>query len=114
MYTYTYRKDILQSVSTLCIELNYENGTELCDVIAVCKIIQIPQVLTYRMMFGIYYHSIVFQTPLTSSLISLSSVDTEEKREFSAKNPISKSTSRGHPEHIIPNSILRVEINEKH
>ena len=79
-------------------------------VIAVRKVIQIPQVLTYRKMFGIYYHSITCHAPLTSRLISLSSVDTEEEeREFSTINSISKSTSNGHPEHIIPNSIIRVQ-----
>ena len=46
--------------------------------------------------------------PLTSRLISVSSVDTEEEREFSTTNSISKSTSNGHPEHIIPNSIIRI------
>ena len=79
-------------------------------VIAVCKVIQIPQVLTYKKMFGIYYHSITCHAPLTSRLISLSSVDTEEEeREFSTINSISKSTSNGHPEHVIPNSIIRVQ-----
>ena len=79
-------------------------------VIAVRKVIQIPQVLTYRKMFGIYYHSITCHAPLTSRLISLSSVDTEEEeREFSTINCISKSTSNSHPEHIIPNSIIRVQ-----
>ena len=45
----------------------------------------------------------------TSHLISLSSVNTgEEEREFTIKS-ISKATSNGHPEHIIPNSIIRVK-----
>ena len=79
-------------------------------VIAVCKVFKIPPVLTYRKLFGIYYHSITCHAPLTSRIISLSSVDTEEEeREFSTINSISKSTSNGHPEHIIPNSIIRVQ-----
>ena len=48
-------------------------------VIAVRKVFQIPQVLTYRKLFGIYYHSITCHAPLTSRLISLSSVDTKEE-----------------------------------
>ena len=83
-------------------------------VIAVRKVIQIPQVLTYRKMFGIYYHSITCHAPFTSRLISLSSVDTEEEeREFSTINSISKSTSNGHPEHIIPNSIIKVQAESR-
>ena len=79
-------------------------------VVAVRKVFKIPQVLTYRKLFGIYYHSITCHAPLTSRIISLSSVDTEEEeREFSTINSISKSTSNGHPEHIIPNSIIRVQ-----
>ena len=72
--------------------------------------------LTYRKMFGIYYHSITCHAPLTSRLISLSSVDTEEEeeeekeeREFSTINSIGKSTSNSHPEHIIANGIVRVQ-----
>ena len=79
-------------------------------MIAVSKVFKIPQVLTYRKLFGIYYHSITCHVPLISRLISLSSVDTEEEqREFNTINIISKSTPNGHPEHIIPNSIIRVQ-----
>ena len=86
------------------------HNVTFCHVIAVRKVFQIPQVLTYRKLFGIYYHSITCHAPLTSRIISLSSVDTEEEeREFSTINSISKSTSNGHPEHIIPNSIIRVQ-----
>ena len=86
------------------------HNVTFCHVIAVRKVFKIPQVLTYRKLFGIYYHSITCHAPLTSRIISLSSVDTEEEgREFSTINSISKSTSNGHPEHIIPNSIIRVQ-----
>ncbi|KAL9976784.1 hypothetical protein ACROYT_G014115 [Oculina patagonica] len=38
------------------------------------------------------------------------SVDTEkEERQFSTINAISKATSNGHPEHIIPNCIIRAQ-----
>ena len=52
--------------------------------------------------------------PLTRRLVSLSSVDTEEEeREFSTINSISKETSNSHPEHIIPNCIVRAQAERK-
>ncbi len=82
-------------------------------VIAVRSIFQSPQVLTYRKLYGIYYHSITCHAPFTSRLISLSSVDTEEEeRQFSTINAISKATSNGHPEHIIPNCIVRAQAEQ--
>ena len=52
--------------------------------------------------------------PFTSRLISLISVDTkEEEREFSTINAISKTTSNGHPEHIIPNCIVHIQAERK-
>ena len=86
------------------------HNVTLCHVIAMRKLFNTPQVLTYRKLYGIYYHSITCHAPLTSRLISLSSVDTEEEeREFSTINSISKTTSNGHPEHIIPNCIVRAQ-----
>ena len=47
-------------------------------------------------------------------MISLSAINTEEEeRLFADINAISKSTSSGRPNHIIPNSILRLQA-EKH
>ena len=90
------------------------HNVTFCHVIAVRKVFNNPQVLTYRKLYGIYYHSITCHAPLTSRLISLSSVDTEEEeREFSTINSISKSTSNGHPEHIIPNCIVRAQAERK-
>ena len=83
-------------------------------VIAFKKVFHTPEVLTYRKLYGIYYHSITCHAPLTLRLISLSSVDTEEEeREFSTINSISKATSNGHPEHIIPNCIVRAQAERK-
>ena len=66
-------------------------------MIAVRKVFQSPEVLTYRKLYGIYYHSITCHAAFTSRLISLSSVDTEEKeRQFSTINAINKATSNGH------------------
>ena len=83
-------------------------------MIAVRRVFQSPQVLTYRKLYGIYYHSITCHAGFTSRLISLSSVDTEEEeRQFSTINAISKATSNGHPEHIIPNCIIRAQAEQK-
>ena len=81
-----------------------------CHVVAVQKVFTTTEVLTHRKLYGMYYHSITCHAPFTSRLISLSSVDTEEEeREFSTINSISKTTSNGHSEHIIPNCIVRAQ-----
>ena len=78
------------------------------------KVFNTTEVLTRRKLYGIYnaiiHDSITCHAPFTSRLISLSSVDTEEEeREFSTINAIRKTTSNGHPEHIIPNCIVRAQ-----
>ena len=78
------------------------------------KVFNTTEVLTRRKLYGIYnaiiHDSITCHAPFTSRLISLSSVDTEEEeREFSTINAISKTTSNGHPEHIIPNCIVHAQ-----
>lgn len=83
-------------------------------VVAIRTVFKITEVLTRRKLYGIYYHSITCHAPFTSRLISLSSVDTEEEeREFSTINAISKTTSNGHPEHIIPNCIVYTQAERK-
>ena len=83
-------------------------------MIAVRKVFQSPQVLTYSKLYGIHYHSITCHAGFTSHLISLSSVDTEEEEgQFSTINAISKATSNGHPEHNIPNCIMRAQAEQK-
>ena len=90
------------------------HNVTFCHVIAFQKVFHTPEVLTYRKLYGIYFHSITCHAPLTLRLISLSSVDTEEEeREFSTINSISKATSNGHPEHIIPNCIVRAQAERK-
>ena len=86
------------------------HNVTFCHMVAVRKVFSNPEILTRRKLYGIYYHSITCHAPFTSRLISLSSVDTEEEeREFSTVNAISKTTSNGHPEHIIPNCIVRAQ-----
>ena len=86
------------------------HNVTFCHVVAVRKVFNTTEILTRRKLYGIYYHSITCHAPFTSRLISLSSVDTEEEeREFSTINAISKTTSNGHPEHIIPNCIVHAQ-----
>ena len=86
------------------------HNVTFCHVVAVQKVFTTTEVLTHRKLYGIYYHSITCHAPFTARLISLSSVDTEEEeREFSTINSISKTTSNGHSEHIIPNCIVRAQ-----
>lgn len=85
------------------------HNVTFCHAIAVRKVFKTLQVLTHRKLFAIHYHSISCYAPLTAPLIYHSLVDTEEEREFSTINSISKSTSNDHPEHTIPNSIIRVQ-----
>lgn len=83
-------------------------------MVAIRTVFKITEVLTRRKLYDIYYHSITCHAPFTSRLISLSSVDTEEEeREFSTINAISKTTSNGHPEHIIPNCIVCTQAERK-
>lgn len=83
-------------------------------MIAFRKVFQSPEVLTYRKLYGIYYHSITCHAAFTPRLISLSSEDTEEEeRQFSTINAISKATSNGHPEQIILNCIIRAQAEQK-
>ena len=53
-------------------------------------------------------------TAFTSRLISLNSVDTEEEeRQFSTINAISKATSNGRLEHIVPYCITRAQAEQQ-
>lgn len=78
-------------------------------VIAVRKVIQSPQVLTYRKMFGIYYLSITMPCSSHFPLNFTELCRQGRRREFSTINSMSKSTSNCHLEHINPNSIIRVQ-----
>ena len=90
------------------------HNVAFCHAMAFSKLFQKPQTLTYRKLFGIYYHSITCHAPRISRLISLSAVNTEEEeRQFSAVNQISKGTSSRRPGHIIPNSIIRLQAEQR-
>ena len=63
-----------------------------------------------RNFYGIYFHSIVTESPLITRIISPRSICTEEQeREFSTIKEITKRTSNGHANHVIPDSLLRIQ-----
>ena len=52
----------------------------------------------------------MIHAPFTSRIVSLNAINTEEEeRMFADINKISKQTSSGRPDHIIPNSVLRLQ-----
>ena len=73
-----------------------------------------PKELTLRKLYGTYWHSLTVHTPVISRIVSPRSVNTEqEDRQFADINAISKTTSSGHPSHIIPNSIIRLQAEKQ-
>ena len=77
---------------------------------AYTKVFKKPETLTFRKMYGTYWHSLMSHTPFVSRIISLSAVNTEEEEHhFADINSISRRTSNGKPGHIIPNSVLRLQ-----
>ena len=115
-------RDFLYSIAELCYLLYIQEYDRCPRIIlrlhnvaykhaTLCrKIIRTPQSLTMRNFYGIYFHSIVTESPLITRIISPRSICTEEQeREFSTIKEITKRTSNGHANHIIPNSLLRIQ-----
>ena len=66
--------------------------------------------LTRRKLYGIYFHSIVVETPIIARPVSPSSYNTEEEeRLFSDISSISKVTSSRKAGHLLDNSIIRLQ-----
>ena len=76
-----------------------------------CKqVLGVPQSVTLRTLYGIYWHSIVAVAPLLTRIVSPITICTEEQeRTFSTIKEITNATSSGHSDHIIPNSLLRMQ-----
>lgn len=71
-------------------------------------------VLTNRVMFGIYFHSLTSHLPFMTRLFTPSSLHTEEEeRLFSALNSISSSTSSRAKDSVRDNAIIRLQIEQK-
>ena len=69
-----------------------------------------PKAITKRRMFGMYYHSITCHSPTVYRLVALRSLNTEfQERTFGQAKNITQQTSNMHPQHIIDNSIIRIQ-----
>ena len=115
-------KDFLYSIAELC-HLLYIQEYDRSPKIILClhnvaykhatlcrEIIKTPHSSTMRCFYGIYWHSVITESPLVTGIISPRSLCTEEQeREFSTIKEITKRTSNGHASHIIPNSLLRIQ-----
>ena len=74
------------------------------------KVIGMPKKVTTRTFYGVYWHSIVAEAPLLCRIVSPRTICTEEQeRAFNTIKEITKRTSNGHANHIIPNSLLRIQ-----
>ena len=70
--------------------------------------------LSLRKMFGIYYHIILAHMAIQFFTTPLSSLNAEDdERQFAAINSISRGTSNRKPDHILSNSILRIQAERK-
>ena len=74
--------------------------------------------LTQRKMFGQYYHALVSHSPIQLRIMSLSSANSEnEERAFNFFKEISTHATNHHPENVLLNAFLRIQIRadwEKH
>ena len=74
-----------------------------------------PVRLTRAKMFGRYYHSIHYHTPLLQRIISPSSLYTElQERTFNQLKSITRSTSNHNPTQVLTNIFIRVQEEETH
>ena len=66
--------------------------------------------MTCTKMFGQYFHALVCHSPTLYTLICLRSLNTEiQERTFGQCNSIAHQTSNNHPQHVIDNSLIRIQ-----
>ena len=69
--------------------------------------------VTKRKLFGQYYHSLVNHAPEVYRLTSLSSINAEdEERAFTFLKSISTATSNHHPDNVIQNAFIRLQVRD--
>ena len=72
-----------------------------------------PVSLTTKKMYGKYYHALIAHSHLMLRLISGKSTNTEEEeRTFNTLKSITASSSNHHPDHVILNSIIRLQCKQ--
>ena len=70
-----------------------------------------PKSLTARKLFGQYYHAVVIHAPLQYRIINGISSNTEkEERLFNVLKTVTKLTSNHHPDHVLYNSLVRLQV----
>ena len=70
--------------------------------------------LTKHVLWGKYYHAIVCYAPIMYRLISGRSANAElEERMFHTLKIITKGTSNQHPEHVILNNMVRLQVRQE-
>jgi hypothetical protein len=69
-----------------------------------------PKTMSYRKMFGIYYHAIVDHAPFLYRLICLRSINAELfERFFDRIDDITRKTWSKHAEDLISNAFLHIQ-----
>ena len=77
------------------------------------SIINKPKSLTQCKFYGQYFHSISTETALNSRVVSLKSTNTEDEERHFRVSSICSATSSRAPDHIIINSIIRMQAEMK-
>lgn len=73
-----------------------------------------PSKLTARKLYGRYWHANIVHSPIVYRLVALSSVHTEkQERLFSSLNSIARETSSRKPTHILTNSLVRLQAEQR-
>ena len=112
-------QDILYTLGQLCHLLCIQDhertpkiihNTAFKHAISCKQVLGVPQSVTLRTLCGIYWDSIVAEAPLLTRIVSPRTICTEEQeRTFNTIKEITKTTSSGQSDHIIPNSLLRMQ-----
>ena len=78
------------------------------------EVFHTPQKMSREKFFGTYFHSIVCHAAPQYELVSLRAVNAEnEEIMFGQADKITGNTSNRHPNHVIPNLLLRVQAQAK-
>jgi len=73
-----------------------------------------PKAMSYRKLFGIYYHGAVDHAPLIYRLISLRSISAELfERYFDRVEDITRKTWNKHMEDLVPNAFLHIQAEDQ-
>lgn len=81
--------------------------------ISIHKHLRNTKSITRRKLFGQYYHSLINHAPEVYRIASLTSVNAEdEERSFNFLKTISAATSNHHPNNVIGNAFIRLQIRD--